>query len=924
MKRPVSSARPFVIALALAVAVTGAVIPHDPAAAQMPAQEMELRQLAMQIREASRAGRLEEALDLSRRATRISQAYFGPQHRETLAITWAVGSMLQRLGRYDEAEPILRQVLAVQERVLGPDDVNTMTTVTSLGMLYSDMSRFAEAEPFLLRSVAAAGRVPPRDTIIARGNLGNLYRVQGRLVEARPLLEGAVRDSTRLLGADARETLAFINVYGNLLADTGDYAGAIPVYQGALTARRRAQGADHPETLEVANNLIIAYVRAGRVGEAETLCAQTLGRAEARLGRDHPITTSLAMTLGGIRVTQNRLDQAEPLLRRAYEGRLRRLGPDHRDTQLSAATLAAATLRLPNRRAQALPLARAMASALRTRLRVGETPFAAAQFERERDDAAAAFGLLAEALWQSRPAGGGIPAADLSEAASALQEAISGGAERALTRTIARQAAQQRDPALARLILERETLLATWTANNRRLADAVGGQAPDLQDGRRIEERIAAIDGQLRVRYPAYLNLLRPEPIDLAAVRAMLRPDEAILVVVPGAYGTHLMAVTANEARWERSDWSSERVGQAVTTILNTIRGAMAGRRYTYDRQTAHALYGQLIAPVAATLAGKRMVFVVAAGPLTSLPFGVLVAEPPQGSDTDPAALRTTRWFADLHAIAQIPSIQSLAMLRSAGAPPADARSPASFIGFGDPLLTGTPAVRGRGEIEADASSVFQGSPSGRNVLADPAVIGRLGRLPGTAVELETMRAALGAPAASLHVAARATERAFRTTDFSRTRIIALATHGLVAGELRAPAEPGLIFTPPAVASPSDDGFLTASEVAGLRLNADWVILSACNTASSDGTPNAPGLSGLARAFFAAGARALLVSHWPVADAAAPRLTVRTIELVRGGGISRAEALQRAMREVRDDPAHPEWAHPGVWGPFSLIGDGAR
>jgi CHAT domain-containing protein len=89
------------------------------------------------------------------------------------------------------------------------------------------------------------------------------------------------------------------------------------------------------------------------------------------------------------------------------------------------------------------------------------------------------------------------------------------------------------------------------------------------------------------------------------------------------------------------------------------------------------------------------------------------------------------------------------------------------------------------------------------------------------------------------------------------------ATHGTIAGEIEGASEPGLILTPPKAQSDVDDGYLSASEVAGLKLDAEWVILSACNTAAG-GFEKAEALSGLARAFFYAGARALLVSHWGV------------------------------------------------------------
>ncbi len=137
------------------------------------------------------------------------------------------------------------------------------------------------------------------------------------------------------------------------------------------------------------------------------------------------------------------------------------------------------------------------------------------------------------------------------------------------------------------------------------------------------------------------------------------------------------------------------------------------------------------------------------------------------------------------------------------------------------------------------------------------------------------------------------------------------------------------MFTPPAAPTEADDGLLTASEVAGLKLDADWVILSACNTAAGDGSEGAPGLSGLARAFFYAGARNLLASHWPVRDDVAARMTVRTIEIARDNpNLSRAEAFAQAMREIRNDASQDSdsdmLAHPNAWAPFTLIGDGTR
>ncbi len=154
------------------------------------------------------------------------------------------------------------------------------------------------------------------------------------------------------------------------------------------------------------------------------------------------------------------------------------------------------------------------------------------------------------------------------------------------------------------------------------------------------------------------------------------------------------------------------------------------------------------------------------------------------------------------------------------------------------------------------------------------------------------------------------------------------ATHGTLAGQLSGTTEPGLILTPPAAATAEDDGYLSGSEIASLKLNADWVILSACNTAGGAGQGEAAeALSGLARVFFYAGARALLVSHWEVDSDAAVKLVVGAIgAIAQDNSIGRAKALRRAMLAVMADTTRPaDWvpaSHPSVWAPFVVVGEG--
>lgn len=220
-----------------------------------------------------------------------------------------------------------------------------------------------------------------------------------------------------------------------------------------------------------------------------------------------------------------------------------------------------------------------------------------------------------------------------------------------------------------------------------------------------------------------------------------------------------------------------------------------------------------------------------------------------------------------------------------------------------------------------------------RGKLADAEVLRRQNPLPETADELCAVAGELAADMRDVNLGSRATESAVKALNERGTlatyRTVHFATHGLLAGETESVgggAEPSLLLTPPNVATREDDGLLTASEVAQLKLDADWIVLSACNTAGGE-KGGAEALSGLARAFFYAGARALLVSHWYVdSDAAVKLVTHAFAELKRHPAIGRAEAMRRAMLAVMKDTSRPKrWtpaAHPSVWAPFVVVGEG--
>ncbi|NJD35930.1 MAG: CHAT domain-containing protein [Betaproteobacteria bacterium] len=442
----------------------------------------------------------------------------------------------------------------------------------------------------------------------------------------------------------------------------------------------------------------------------------------------------------------------------------------------------------------------------------------------------------------------------------------------------------------------------------------------------RTLQEIATIDAELTHRFPAYQELTRPEPLSVGQIRALLKPGEAMLVYALGK-SSFLWVVKPDSAVFMPLKVDLRDVTAKVATIRAEMDFDNGGNAVNVSVRVLYDLYQSLFGPATSHLIGVKGMMIVPAGPLQSLPFGMLVASPPPVIASD-ADYRQVDWLAKQYAFSVLPSVSSIQAFRQF----AKARSSQEpFAGFGDPLIGGAGSTTRGKRPKMDVATVFRNLTTTSNAqsstpvaeIADVEAIRSAPRLPETADELRSMAKALKSDEKSLWLQENATETKIKQLDLSKYRTLAFATHGVMAGEIKGVGESGLILTPPRQGSIEDDGYLSVGEIARLKLNADWVVLSACNTAAADGTPGAEGLSGLAKAFFYAGARSLLVSHWPVASEATVPLTSSMLkEYGANPGQGKAEAHRKAMMALMATPDHPEYAHPIFWAPFVVVGEG--
>ena len=779
---------------------------------------------------------------------------------------------------------------------------------------------------------------------------------QGRLVEGELELRRALTDTLQRTGRYSSQTASMLRALATIIDEQGRHAEAETLIWLVLDLYEKlgAPG-DSFELAKTYQQLAQALISQGRWTEAlvvfdeiKTGLADDPQTFEKTFGGD--LGWSLALLSAG------RTAEAQGIAEAALQRNLTNLGEKHYRTALARGVLAMASADANERKKALAGFAEAIPVLLsRSRRADDETTSQTARELRLGLILESYIGLLADIRGTDVEREAGIDAA--AEAFRIAEVARSRSVQRALAASAARAAA--RDPDLADLVRKEQdaskqaAALYGLLGNARSIpTDKQNAAAIKLLQTRidQLRSARAALAEEIEARFPEYAELINPKPATVEDARSILRPGEALIATYVSRERTFIWAVPqSGPVAFAAADLGRGALADRIAELRAALEpnAQILGDIPEFDLAKAHDLYRALLEPVKAGWKEAENLFVVAHGPLGYLPLSVLPTAPAKLGDAGEPLFsnyRSVPWLVRSHGVTVLPSVASLRTLR--GLPPGVATRKA-FVGFGDPLfskeqvgtvvgektgVTKVAAIKGR-RVETRSLPVrLRAAPDTEEL--DSAELARLPRLPETADEIRSMAVALKANLTEdVFLGKRANEHAVRSLDLSGYKVLAFATHGLVPGDLDGLMQPALALTAPEVAGIEGDGLLTMGEILGLKLDADWVVLSACNTGSGAGA-GAEAVSGLGRAFFYAGTRALLVSNWPVETTSAKALTTDLFRRqATNAGLSRAEALRRAMLSLIDDggATDPEsgrmvfsYAHPIFWAPFSLIGDGGE
>ncbi len=802
---------------------------------------------------------------------------------------------------------------------------------------------YAEAEGWFRREIAVNDEQDypgsKFQAALERRFLAQTLIAQGRLLEAEIELRKALLMTLELRGHFSYDTAQCLGGLANLLSDQGRFKEAERIASAALEIYQTGTANDDGLDAVAKMQLTLATALAGQKQPEKALAiydgiAAKLDRYSPQFRRSFAVFTNYPLAL----INAGQAAKAV----RPLEAAVAQMQPHYRADSPEFADqrgLLALALAGSQQDGRAFELYRQVAPVLMQSHQSADPEGTTGRDRRAVRELSGYIDLLARLRGGALDHQGGVDA--VREAFVVAEVARSRSVQRAVADASARAAIT--DPALADLARQAQDADKEYAATSALLAEVFALPA-DQQDLSTVANLVRRLDELRKLRddagqtmgqkFPRYAQLVRPLPPSVADAQAALHPGEALIAYYVDEKHTLVWAVPPKgEPAFADVPFGRGALEDKVALVRAALdpHGGGLDDIPAFDVATAYELYHLLLEPVKAGWSGASSLLIVPHGALGYLPFGLLPTAPStMPTDGQPrfSNYRQVPWLIRQAAITVLPSVSTLTLLRAL--PPASAKR-IPFVGFGDPLFKPGDSA----PAPAPSDGVTRGLQR-RGLPTDIAGglrgLGSLPRLPDTAVEVRSIAATLHADEAhAVFLQAAASKDQAKQMDLGSVRVVEFATHGLLPGEIDGLTQPALALSSPEVTGNKDDGLLTLSDILAIKLNADWVVLSACNTGAGSGA-GAEALSGLARGFFYAGSRAVLVSNWSVYSEAATSLTTEMFRLQAADAkLSRAEALRQSMLSLldRDGPVDAasgkprySFAHPVFWAPFSVVGDG--
>jgi len=865
--------------------------------ASLPAIEGAIGVSSGLLDQASFEGRTSSSAAIQQIEATLKGRLYGTGDLRTYYKLMALGQYYNSVKDYRTAERQYREALTIQEKLLGIGNSGSADPMMHLALELSNQARFIEADALFLR-VSELMKQSVDETARARYLSYRAYHAanQRRFDEALALAN------------QATEARMLLDTSMQLPAYPGESTTATSVYERDVDVL--SIGGSTPAAVDVVQSLYLEAAMRERLGEAdnsENLVAAArsiLYNADQAPANWEPqllgLSGRIAESRGATGEASESFESAAALWEERFTGQ--------RPTSIAYFELGKA-YRKEGRLDDALVVFKKAVDLVRVRggsVAIGQiTPYLDTALE----------------VATANPKRGQDLAIEMFDAAQIVH-----GTTTARNIALAVARLSEEDNEIGRIIRElQEAEDQRFLAEQDYQVEVVRVDEPGQQERLRaisdqiisINQQIQKLSAEVQTASPGY-NQLIDSVTTVKRVGNLLGPNEALFQILLADKRSYAFLFRDRLLTAYAVNLSSEEAAVMVSSLRKAVDQSSDGTYPPFDVLMSHELYKRMFARVSDQLVGVTHLITAPTGALLSLPFGLLVTDPPpriSGQD-----YTRVQWLAKRTATSLVPSVRSFVDLRAIAQPSA---APKSFIGFGDfvPYSTETIARSKSALPEECRSDEKQVDKYLKRVRS-------LGELPYTRIEVKAVARTFPEKSAQIYLKNDFNKKILQTIPLDQYRILYFATHALLPYEIQCQSEPSLLASLPPVESGDADGFITLSDILRFRLDAELVVLSACNTGGPGLKTGGESLSGLARAFFYAGARSMLVSHWAVEDAPTAIIMISTFERLRDDkrlGIAAAlRTAQLGILKASQKPGREYLSHPVYWAAFTLVGDGGR